>query len=459
MLAPRVRVVRCVPKTHPCPSCGKRGRRKRHLRRRIRSLAYRQEAHLDVHYAEYRARCACRKSFRSWPLDVPPRSDYDGLVRQAVLDRLLDDGLNVERTREAMKRDFFLELSSGFVYDCLDWRLARLNLPGHRQRTLENFSGTLCVDELHLGKHTLLLATDPISDQVIGFALVSVNDQAHLRRFLLMLKYGGLLPRAVISDGSNLYPAVLAEVWPQAAHQLCVFHVLQDVTNKVLDAVRRLRRACQRRGNAGRKGKRGRPNEGARKRRAGKGPTNKEKAAFIFKRRHLIVKRAESLSEQERADLEVTFGYEAELRVLWRFSQEIYRVWQTEQSRKVAAVAMDSAEEQSGVPRGGGTGGGVGVAGRGEAEQDAGVLPAVAPAAAEDEQPRREDEQAAALRREGAVQVAPAQEHRPLRPAAHQPPRAPAQDARTATASCWRRLTGGAPVGISENCRLSSLFV
>ena len=29
-------------------------------------------------------------------------------------------------------------------------------------------------------------------------------------------------------------------------------------------------------------------------------------------------------------------GYEAELRVLWRFSQEIYKVWQTEQSRKVA---------------------------------------------------------------------------------------------------------------------------
>src|SRR5215475_11563362 len=108
MLAPRVRVVRCAPKTHPCPCCGKRGRRKRHLRRRIRTLAYRQEAHLDVHYAEYQARCVCRKSFRSWPLDVPPKSAYDESVRQAVLDRLLDDGLNVERTREAMRRDFLL---------------------------------------------------------------------------------------------------------------------------------------------------------------------------------------------------------------------------------------------------------------------------------------------------------------------------------------------------------------
>jgi hypothetical protein len=30
------------------------------------------------------------------------------------------------------------------------------------------------------------------------------------------------------------------------------------------------------------------------------------------------------------------FGYEPELRVLWRFSQSIYEVWRTEQGRKVA---------------------------------------------------------------------------------------------------------------------------
>jgi hypothetical protein len=336
MLATSVRVLRCAPRSHPCPVCGQPGRRKRHLRRRIRSLAYRQVAFLDVHYAEYQARCPCRKSFRSWPVDVPAKAGYDDLVRQAVLSRLLDDGLNVERTRLAMKRDFLLDLSSGFVHDCLDWQLARLDLPQRRRRTLERFSGTLCVDELHLGKHTLLLATDPLADQVVGFALVSVNDQAHLRRFLLMLKGHGFLPCVVISDGSNLYPAVLAEVWPHAAHQLCVFHVLQDVTGKVLDAVRRLRRACQRRGNAGRKRKRGRPKKGAKKRAGRDGPGNKEKAAFVFKRRYLIVKRAENLSEPERADLSRMFAYLPELKTLWRFSQETYKLWNTKQSRKVA---------------------------------------------------------------------------------------------------------------------------
>jgi hypothetical protein len=336
MLMPTVRTVHCAAKRHPCPDCGKKGVRVRRLCRRVRTLAYRQVAWRVIHYAEYESHCSCCKYFRSCPPGVEPRAEYDNSVRAAVLDRLLGDGLNVERTREAMRRDFLLELSSGFVYDCLDWQLRRLDLPAHRQRSLERFSGTLCIDELHLGKFTLLLATDPLADAIVGFAQVGANDQAHLRRFLLMLRNWGFLPRLVVSDGSNRYPATLAEVWPHAAHQLCIFHVLQDVTAKVLDAVRRRRRAQARRGNAGRKRRRGRPRKGAKKRRKSKGPTNKEKAAFVFKRRYLIVKRAENLGKQERAELKQLFAYLPELEALWRFSQETYKLWDTKQSRPVA---------------------------------------------------------------------------------------------------------------------------
>jgi hypothetical protein len=335
MLVPLVRTVHCAPKLYPCPRRGKNGRRVRRLRRKVRSLAYRRIAWLDIHYAEYKARCRCRKSFRSCPHGVCPKADYDNQVRQAVLDRLLEDGLNVQRAKAAMKRDFGLELSEGFIYDCLDWQLLQVSLPEHRRRTLERFSGTPCIDELHLGKYTLLLATDPLADEVVGFAVVRVNDQAHMRRFLLGLKYWGFLPRVVISDGSNLYPATLAEVWPHASHQLCIFHVLQDVTDKVLDALRRLRQQMKRRGNCGRKRKRGRPKKGA-KRAKRQGPTNKEKADFVFKRRYLIVKRQENLSDQERGDLKQMFAYLPDLKPLWRFSQEAYKLWDTKQSRKVA---------------------------------------------------------------------------------------------------------------------------
>ena len=61
------------------------------------------------------------------------------------------------------------------------------------------------------------------------------------------------VPRTVITDGSNLYPAVLGELWPGADHQLCVFHILKEIDQFILGAARRLRTAMQRRGRAGRK--------------------------------------------------------------------------------------------------------------------------------------------------------------------------------------------------------------
>jgi Transposase len=330
MLVPQVRVVRCAPKSHPCPRCGTPAGRKRRLRRRIRSLAYRQVAYLDVHYAEYQARCRCCTTFRSWPLDVPPKADYDGTVRRAVLDHIVEDGLNVQRTLAAMKRDFFLELSEGFVYDCIRWEVARLDLPAVRRQVIEKFSGTLCVDELHLGRFTLLLATDPLSDLPVAFALVRTNDQAHMRRFLGNLKGWGLLPRVVVTDGSDLYPALLARLWPAARHQLCVFHALKDINDLIVKAVRRLAGALARRGNAGRKRKPGRPRRARRAARAAAGPTLRQQAAFVRKHRFLIVKKSRELSKQQWADLVQMFAYLPPLRTLWYFARDVRGCFQKE---------------------------------------------------------------------------------------------------------------------------------
>ena len=176
--------IRCQPKSYPCPTCGQRGHRKRRLDRFVRSLAYGQALWLHVFYAEYTARCDCRKSFRSWVPNCCPKADYDDLVRHAVLNRILDDGLNVERTRAAMNRDFRLDLSSGFIYDCLDWGLARLDLAQQRRMAKQHASGYLSIDELHLGEFTLLLATDPIADRVVGYRLVKINVSVRRRAFL-----------------------------------------------------------------------------------------------------------------------------------------------------------------------------------------------------------------------------------------------------------------------------------
>lgn len=330
MLVPQVRVVRCAPTTHPCPHCGRPGRRKPPLHRRIRSLAYRQVASLDVHYAEYQARCSCCRFFRSWPLDVPAQAGYDGLVRQAVLDRILEDGLNVERTRAAVQRDFFPTLSPGFVYDCLRGRIAQLDRAVHRQRVLPVFSGTRCVDELHRGRFPLRLATDPLTDVPVGFALVRRNDQEPMRRFLSNRKTWGLQPRVVVTDGSTLYPGVRAERWPVARHQWCGFHLRADINDWVLKAVRRLARALQRRGNAGRQRRRGRPSKAQQAARAAAGPTLKEKAGFVRRHRFPIVKKTSDLDKEQWDDLVRMFAYLPELRTLWYFACEVRGLFEQE---------------------------------------------------------------------------------------------------------------------------------
>ena len=92
----------------------------------------------------------------------------------------------------------------------------------------------------------------------MAFALVSSNDQDHMRRFLKNLKNWGVEPEVVVTEGSGLYPAPLAELWSQARHQLCIFHVLKDLHKEVLDALRRMQQGLARRGKRGRKPRRGR---------------------------------------------------------------------------------------------------------------------------------------------------------------------------------------------------------
>jgi transposase-like protein len=328
--------ISCAPKKAPCPHCGKLGKRKRTLHREVRTLAYKTIAVLDITYAEYEARCDCCSTFRTNPEEVLPKAKYDNKVRQAVLDRIIDDAMNVEATLHSLERDFLLDLSPGFVYDCLHGAAAALDMAAHRQTVLERFKGILCVDEIHLGKYTLLLATDPVGDFPVAFALVSANDQDHMERFLGNLQRYGLRPKVVVTDRSPLYPAVLAKLWPTAEHQLCVFHMMQDINDLVLDAVRRLRGQLGRRGRAGRRRRRGRPTKKQQRQAERRGPTAKEKATFVFKRRHLIVMRRENLSDKQRKDLQKMLAYVAELRTLRKFVDTIHRLFATEQSEHQA---------------------------------------------------------------------------------------------------------------------------
>src|SRR5438874_10013375 len=103
----------CAPKKAPCPKCGKSGRRKRKLPpRRVRTVAYKAVAFLEISCGEYQARCSCCATFRNTPEDVLPRATYDNRVRDLVLDRILKDAMNVEQTIESLRREYLLDLST-----------------------------------------------------------------------------------------------------------------------------------------------------------------------------------------------------------------------------------------------------------------------------------------------------------------------------------------------------------
>jgi hypothetical protein len=334
---PRVRVAerQCAPRLFPCPQCGKKGRRKNKHTRLVRDIAYREIVVLKITVGEYRARCSCCKTFRSQVPGIETRAEYTNRVREAVIDRLLDDSMSMERLREAMRRDFCLDLSPGFLYDCLDWKCRQLDLPGYRQWTLQHFSGTLCLDEIHLGRRVLLLATDPRSDFPVAFALVSANDHEHMRRFLHNLKNWGFMPQVVVTDGSNLYPKVLAEVWPDAQHQLCVFHVLKDINDCVLDALRDVRRRLAQQGKF--KRRRGRLSKAQKRARARYGATKKDQAYFIWRHRHLLVTRPDNMTGRDRRHLSRMFAAAPVLRRLRQFVLLVYGIFQPDLSFRQAA--------------------------------------------------------------------------------------------------------------------------
>jgi hypothetical protein len=335
-----------APQHAPCPHCGTPGDRQQKLTRTVRALAYQTIVLIRVTTAEYRARGACCTTFRTQVEGIEPKAPYTNSVREAVLDRLLDDHMSLERIQAALQRDFLLDLSTGFLYDCLRWKARQLDLAAYRRWTLAEFSGTLCLDEIHLGRRTLRLATDPLQDFPVAFALVSRNDQDHLTRFLRQWRDHGFHPQVVVTDGSSWYPAVLAAVWPQAEHPLCIFHVLHDRNRYVLEAVGRLRKQLHRQAGPGR-GRRGRwpksQEDRRRRRREWKQP-----AAFVFRHRYLLVRRRAALGERERQTLRTLLEDVPAFRVRRRFVDGVHQLFdhaQTEEQawQRHAALQADRA--------------------------------------------------------------------------------------------------------------------
>jgi len=285
-----------------------------------------------VHYGEYAAKCECCKTFRTHPEDIEPKAKYDNQVRQAVLDRILVDKLNATAVQQAMQRDFLLKLSTGFIYDCLEYAIRKFDGADFRAKVFRDFSGTLCVDEIHLGHRVVLLASDPISDNPVACALVSSNDGAHMLRFLRNLKNHGFSPETVVSDRSPLYPKTIAEVWPEAKHQLCVFHAMSEINDHVLDAAREVRREIK--PKRIKKGK-GRPSKRMRAR-VKKLKAQRAQADKLFRHRHLLVTKKSNIKTEDLSTLDELLSLSPTLRTLRSFVDDLHELFAVRRSKDQA---------------------------------------------------------------------------------------------------------------------------
>ena len=152
-------------------------------------------------------------------------------------------------------------------------------------------------------------------------------DQDDVRSFLADFKAEldrrSLEVRGITTDGSSLYPKVLKELWPDAPHQVCVFHVLKEITKAVLRALAKLRKELAQHIP---KLPRGRPRQDKQSQaRARRAKRLKDRLAELFEHRYLFVRHR--LSPAQKRVLTRLVRGRPQLRVLRAIMDEVYRLF------------------------------------------------------------------------------------------------------------------------------------
>jgi len=182
------------------------------------------------------------------------------------------------------------------------------------------------MDEVYDGPFCVLVIVDNRAFHRLAFRVLERNPtqedvRAFLREFKKHLDARTLAVRGVTTDGSALYPDAIADLFPDARHQICQFHVLKEIIKAVLGAVAKIRKELKIRQPAV---PRGRPGKTTRVR-ARKAKRVQEKITELFDNRHLLVQR--DLTKAEWKTLRrVTRGL-PNLRVLREIMDQVYRLF------------------------------------------------------------------------------------------------------------------------------------
>jgi hypothetical protein len=209
----------------------------------------------------------------------------------------------------------------------------------HLDWALSDFSGYIAADELYDGPFCILSIVDNrtfkrISYRVLDHDPTHTDIVAFFGHFHKALVARGLTLKGITTDGSPLYPEPIATVFGAIPHQLCIFHILRELTKAVLSAVAKERKQLA---ATAPKLPRGRPKATATARRAARRKKRiEQKVSDLFENRYLFVQRR--LSPCEQATLRRVSRGLPQLRVLRALMEEIYRLFDR-RCRTATAIA------------------------------------------------------------------------------------------------------------------------
>lgn len=207
---------------------------------------------------------------------------------------------------------------------------------------MASFSGYIAADELYDGPFCVLSIVDNrvfkrLAYEVLDQDPTQEDIRGFFRRFQDALAARGLAVKGITTDGSQLYPGPILEVFGPIPHQVCEFHVIAELTKAVLGAVAKVRKRLKARvPPLGR----GRPSTKAQRRLAVRRKRIDEKITDLFDHRHLFVKH--HLTEAETRTVARVSRGQRPLRSLRRIMDEVYRLFdrrcRTETAREKLAV-------------------------------------------------------------------------------------------------------------------------
>ena len=204
---------------------------------------------------------------------------------------------------------------------------------------MDAFSGYLAADEVYDGPFCVLSIVDNHTFQRLAYRVLEHDPtQEDVRTFFTQFKTRldarNLKVVGITTDGSPLYPVVIKELFPEARHQLCEFHVLQEITKAVLHAVAKVRKELKAQQPVL---PRGRPSK-AQQAQVRKAKRIQRRIADLFDHRHLFVQRY--LTPAEKKTLRrITRGL-PHLRTLRQIMDEVYRLFDRRCRTETALVKL-----------------------------------------------------------------------------------------------------------------------